>query len=367
MNVKPKRVLVVGMTDNPGGIEALMLNVMAALDPRDVQFDFLANTEHMAFEEQLIERGSQVHRITARRKSRSMFYRELDDLLERTRGTYDAIWENMNTLGNIDYLIHAKRYGIPVRIIHCHNSRNCDGLVRGVLHLGNRRRIRKFATHFWSVSNDASEWFYGRDYKKLPNYRVITNAIDSSRFSYSELERVRIRESLGISSTSLVLGNVGRVQTVKNQVLLVDTLAELMSRGIACNVVVVGGGELEESLRARAELSGVSERLHITGRVDDSAPYYSAMDVFMFPSLHEGLSIALLEAQASGLPVAVSDQVLLDGVVTEHKKVVCLDSDSSAWADAVLELADGATGRGNPVVGTRFDLVELKGLFDGIF
>lgn len=367
MNVKPKRVLVVGMTDNPGGIEALMLNAMAALDSRDIQFDFLANTDHMAFEEQLIERGSQVHRITARRKSRSMFYRELNDLLERTRGTYDVIWENMNTLGNIDYLIHAKRYGIPVRIIHCHSSQNCDGLVRGVLHLGNRRRIRKYATHFWSVSNEASEWFYGKDYKNLPNYRVITNAIDSSRFSFDGTKRARVREAFGISTSSLVLGNVGRMHAVKNQVVIVNTLAELVNRGIDCSVVIVGGGELEESLRSRAKLLGVADRLHITGRVDDSAPYYSAMDVFMLPSLHEGLSIALLEAQANGLPVAVSDHVLEDGVVAEDRKIVQLDSDPSEWADAVLELADGAIGRGNPVAGTRFDLVELKGLFDGIF
>lgn len=367
MSRKPKRVLVVGMTDNPGGIEALMLNVIAAVDPSDVRFDFLSNTDHMAFEERLIEGGSEVHRITARRKSRSLFYRELDDLLERTRGTYDAIWENMNTLGNIDYLIHAQRYGIPVRIMHCHNSQNCDGLVRGILHWGNRHRVRKYATHFWSVSDEASEWFYGKDYASLPNYRVITNAIDSHRFSFDEESRSRVRDELGIPSTSLVLGNVGRVQSVKNQVLIIDMLTELRGRDIDCDAVIVGGGELEGELQSRAQLLGVSDRLHITGRVDDSAPYYSAMDVFTFPSLHEGLSIALLEAQASGLPVAVSDHVLLDGVISKHKRVVPLDSRPSEWADAVLELMDRATERDNPILGSRFDLVELKGLFDEVF
>lgn len=366
MSNHPKRVLVVGMTDNPGGIEALVMNTIASVDPDRIRFDILANSEALAFEDRLKEYGAAIHRITARRRSRARFYRDLDDVLRRTAGAYDAVWENMNTLGNIDYLIHAKRYGIPVRIIHCHNSGNCDGFVRGVLHKGNRLRIRRYATHYWSVSDEASAWFYGRDFRRLPNYRVITNAIDSARFAYDAAARREIRAKLGIPSSAVVVGNVGRVQRQKNQIEILETLGALTERGVDAHALIVGGGELRDELFSRSKSLGLDGRLHITGRVEDSAPFYSAMDVFMFPSLHEGLSIALLEAQANGLPLLLSDRILLDGVVTGQVETLPLELPSSIWADGVVSLLNAKSDRSDAIRGSRFDSSNLKGLFDDI-
>lgn len=363
---KPKKVLVFGMTDNPGGIESLLLNVLAAQDMSKVSFDFIANTTKVAFEDRLLDYGSKVYRVRARRDSRRAFYEDLRGFFERHAGEYDAIWQNTNSLANIDYLIYAKRYGIPVRIIHGHNSMNVEGMIRGALHRINRVRIRTVATHFWSVSDAASEWLYGKDYRQLPNYRVITNTIDARKFRFSRETRDRVRNELGVPQDSLLIGTVGRLHQQKNQGLFLEILGELVSQGTEAHAILVGDGPLREQLIAQSERLGVRGRTHFVGVVNDAKGYYDAMDLFLFPSLCEGLSIALLEAQANGLPCLISDGISSDGVVSPNVGVGRLSDSASLWADKALILANEGRLVDDKIHDTKFDVISNKGLFKGI-
>ena len=354
------------MTDNPGGIESLLLNVMSQFDPRELQFDFIANTREVAYEDRLVERGSRVFRVRARRESRLQFYRDLDEVFREHAGEFAAIWENANSLANIDYLTYAKRYGIPNRIMHCHNSQNSEGLVRGALHRINRVRVRAVATHFWSVSDDASEWFFGRGFRDLPNYRVVDNAIDVARFGFDQGEKARIRSELGIPEDALVIGNVGRLHPQKNQAFLLDVVAEVERRAGPVHVVLVGKGDLEGDLRARAASLGISDRVHFVGAVNDAKPYYDAMDLFLFPSLYEGLSIALLEAQANCLPCVVSTGVYEGALVNPNSKAVPLAAPAADWAEEVIRGLRGGRISDTELTGTRFDIEKFSNLFEGI-
>lgn len=361
---KPKRVLVDGYTENPGGVEALMLNVMKAVDPEKVRFDFLANCPEVAFEDRLLDYGARVYHITPRRESRSRFYQELDAVLSEHAGEYDAIWENRNSLANIDYLVHAQRFGIPERIIHCHNSKNSEGLVRGALHAGNRGRVRRVATRFWSVSDTASEWFYGPDFAELPGYRVVSNAIDVGHFAFNLDARDNERSRLGIPESAIVLGNVGRLHPQKNQALAIGILAEMVSAGENAYLLIVGQGELEDELRGMAADFGVGERVVFTGAVSDAASLYNVMDLFLFPSLYEGLGIVFLEAQANGLPCLVSDGVPGDGAINANIEVLPLKAPVGEWASRARVLAAGGRTGDIRLVDSRFDLPSLTGLFD---
>ena len=366
MSDESKKVLVFGMTDNPGGIESLLLNVLAAQGSGGVIFDFLANTTKVAFEDKLLDSGSKVYRIHARHDDRRMFYRDLDLFFERHAAEYGAIWQNTNSLANIDYLIYAKRYGIPVRIIHGHNSMNVEGTIRGALHRINRMRIRSIATHFWSVSDTASEWFYGKGYKELPNYRVITNTIDAARFRFSEVNRNIIRSKLGLSSDVLLIGTVGRLHRQKNQKLIIDVVAELIRRGVEAHALLIGDGPLRERLINHADRSGVLSRTHFVGAVRETKEYYDAMDLFLFPSLCEGLGIALLEAQANGLPCLISDSIPLDGVVNPNVSVGRLSDSASQWADAALSLVGQGRLINSMIFGSKFDSALKVSLFADI-
>lgn len=355
MSEKPKRILVFGMTENPGGIETLLLNVLRSIQGSEIDLDFLTNAEQVAFEDELKSYGSRVFSVTPRRKSRRKFYVDLNRFFSEHAKEYDAIWENVNSLANIDYLIYAKRYGIPRRVIHCHNSNDTEGMIRGILHRINRFRVRDVATDFWSVSNEASRWFYGYDYEKLPNYKVVTNTIIASRFSFSREDRKRIRKRLGISEDTVVVGNVGRLHPQKNQELIVRVVACLNAQGANCACLIVGKGELEESLLKLSSKLGISDKMFLTGAVNDSAPLYSAMDLFLFPSLYEGLGIALLEAEANGLPCLLSDAIPSGALVSTRMRVCGLGSDVETWANAAMDLMSEGRLEGNCILGTRFD------------
>lgn len=364
MSFAPKRILVVGMTDNPGGIEAMIRSVIASTDPTVIRFDFLANVEKLAYEDELKAYGARIYHITARRVNRARFYRELDAVLEEHAREYIAIWENMNSLANIDYLIHAKRFGIPYRIMHCHNGNNTEGFVRGVLHAANRLRVRKYATHYWSASDDASRWFFGDDFRSLPNYRVVNNTIDVNHFAFDQQTREQVRASFGIQGSSLVLGNVGRMHPQKKQRFILDVVSELRKIGRDARALIIGEGKLRDSLETHASELGISDFVYMPGAVEDSAPYYNAMDVFVFPSEVEGLGIVLLEAEANGLPAVISDRVPRDAVLNSNVKTLPLEAPALEWASLAQQIADAGRTSELKVKGSRFDSSRQQHLFD---
>lgn len=356
-NQKVTNVLIVGMTANAGGIEALMRSIVPSCNPDVVHFDFLSNEPSIAFENEFKALGCKSYHITARRKSRSKFYRELRDFFEKHAAEYDVIWENQNSAANIDYLVYAKRYGIPKRIIHCHNAKNGEGFVRGVLHALNRPALPSIATDFWTVSDESSAWFFGKDYKKLPGYRVFSNAIDVDAPRFDETARKVCRERLGISDSSIVVLNVGRLVPQKNQSMVVACTAELAKRGNDVVTLIAGEGKLRGELEEQAKDLGIQDRVKLLGVVEDTSELYSASDILLFPSLFEGLGIVLLEAQANGIPVVTSSAIVRRALFNGNVlRIDVCEKDPSPWADAVEEAL--ALGRvdGSTLQGSEFDI-----------
>ncbi|MEK0209529.1 glycosyltransferase [Bifidobacterium mongoliense] len=361
-----KRILVVGMTDNPGGIEALMMGIINGENSQGIQLDFLVNVKEVAFKDQLFAHGSRIFYVTPRHDNRLKFNRDLRSFFSQHANDYIAVWENANSLANIDYLIYAKKYGIAERIMHCHNSSNSEGLIRGTLHKINRRRIHKYATRFWSVSDEASRWFYGPHFHDLPHYRVFDNAINLDRFVYDNRTRMRIRERLGISSDTVLVGNVGRLHPQKNQSLILHTLAVLSSRQTSIHVIFVGKGDLKQELEDEAKSLGVDSRIHFVGAVDDVAPYYSAMDVFFFPSVFEGLPFALLEAQANCVPCLISTSITQDLMLNDNVVARSITDAPTIWAEELTKLVQHGRVQDSSLRGTRFDLATQKNIFNDL-
>ncbi len=135
------KILVFGMTENPGGVESVIMNYYHYMDKNTFHFDFLCNSYNkIAFEEEIISNGSQTFHFPARSKNYKKYKKELKNFFENNASKYDAIWVNVCSLANIDYLKMAKKYGIKRRIIHSHNSQNMDSRLRGILHKYNKKR-----------------------------------------------------------------------------------------------------------------------------------------------------------------------------------------------------------------------------------
>lgn len=332
-----KKILVFGMTDNPGGIESVIMNYYRKIDRKKIQFDFLSNSPYIAYEDEIKSLGGKIYLITARKKSYFKFKKELKEFMLQHAVEYEAIWVNVCMLSNIDYLISAKKYGIPKRIIHCHNSSNDGGKVKYYIHQYNKKRLSKYATHFWSCSEDASPWFFEDKIIQSPNYKVIVNAIDVNKYVRDEKIRKQYREELEVQE-KIVIGHVGRFHFQKNHQFLIKVFKCLADRNEKHHLLLVGQGEMETEIRTLVEKENLNNRVTFLGARNDVENIYQAMDLFILPSQFEGLGIVALEAQAALLPCVLSDGVPQIVKVNDNVEFVSLNDSPEHWANIVEKM-----------------------------
>ena len=275
-----KRILVFGMTENPGGVESFLLSYYKHIDKNKIQFDFLCNTHlKVAYEDELTILGGHVFHITARSENRKEYSDQLDAVFQEHAKEWDAIWVNVCSLANIDYLIVAKKYGIKKRIIHSHNSQNMDSALRKVLHQINKLRIQKYATDFWACSEDAARWFYNGD--ALNKAIVIHNAIDVERMQFDQTKRDAIRSEHGWNE-KYVIGNVGRLHFQKNHPFMIDVFASYHKDHPDSVLVLVGQGEDEIMLKEKVQSLQIEKSVFFVGIQKDIQAWLSSFDLFLF-------------------------------------------------------------------------------------
>ena len=334
-----KRVLVFGMTENPGGVEKVIIEYYRNIDRKKIQFDFLCNSYNkVAYEDELIALGGRTFHITARRSNPSLYKKELNEVFEKHSSEWMAIWVNVCSLANIDYLKYAKKYNIEKRIIHSHNSHNMDSKLRGLLHTYNKKRVDKYATDFWACSRNAAEWFYND--KILDKVVYINNAVDTELMRFDENKCAALRNEYGFDD-KYVIGNVGRLHFQKNQKFILDIFKEYNDRHKESVLVLVGQGEDEEALKEKTKELKIEDKVLFAGMQKDIQAWLSAFDLFLFPSLFEGLSVAALEAQVNGVPVLASKGVIPEEVKMNDNFIFFdLQNDALKWCEAIERMKD---------------------------
>ena len=285
----------------------------------------------------MISLGGRCFHISARSADRQKYRQELDSVFKEHAKEWSAIWVNVCSLANIDYLKVAKEYGIEKRIIHSHNSQNMDNWLRGLLHKWNKRQIGKIATDFWACSEDAAKWFYsGETLKKAV---VIHNAIDVERMRFDEEKRKAIRTKYGWKD-KYIIGNVGRLHFQKNQSFALDIFVEYLKKNKNVLLVLVGQGEDERMLKEKVDKLGIADRVFFAGLQSDIQAWLSCFDLFLFPSKFEGLGIVALEAQANGLTTISSKKVIPAEVkMNDNFYFMDLEAGAEAWSKQIEEIS----------------------------
>lgn len=335
MDLQPegaKRLLVFGMTDTIGGIERFVENYETYLRGQGITLDFVVAFPTMALEDVFLAHGSRVFHVPHFASRPLAYCSEVGEIL--AHGAYDGVYVNMLSAANILPILLAKRAGVGAIIAHAHNNGIPKSLVKKALHALNSSYVCRSATAFFACSPEAATWLFPK--VGADRVKVIPNAIDTSAFAFSRSGRERVRGSLGIAADRFVMGNVGRFSEQKNQLFLLDILASLRFDGIACDLLLVGGGDASYQGRFESVVKerGLAEFVHVAGEVEDVPSYLDAMDVFVFPSLFEGFGTAALEAEASGLPTLVSSGASDDVLVTPRARKICID-DPSLWVAAL--------------------------------
>ncbi len=296
------------MTENPGGIESVIMNYYRHFDKNAIKLDFLCNSGHVAYEDEIISMGGKIYKITARSKNYKKYKHEINIFFKNHAKEYNAIWVNVCSLANIDYLKYAKKYNIPKRIIHCHNSQNMDSFLRGLLHRFNKLFLKKYATDFWTCSDEASLWFYNYKIINGNKYLLINNAIDCDKYAFDKNKRDKIRKELKIGD-KVVFGNIGRLHFQKNQEFALKVFNEYLKINKNSVFLLVGDGEDKEKLEKLCLQYNISDKVKFLGIRNDIANLLQAMDIFLFPSLFEGFALSLIEAQASRIMIFTSTNV----------------------------------------------------------
>ena len=327
-----KKVLVFGMTDNPGGMESCIMNYYRHVDKNKIHFDFLCNWESMVCEKEVKANGSKVYTIPQKSRNYKAYKRAMNTFFSEHADEYDVFWYNTCTLTNIDYLIYAKRYGIKKRIIHAHNSGNETSMIRGILHYVNKIRLGRYATDFWSCSMAAAVYFFIKKQIHSQKYRLINNAISTYNYKYDILIRNEVRKNLGLED-KYVIGHVGRFQFQKNHGFLIDIFYEYLKLDSRAVLMLVGQGEEEDAIRQKVMNLGIEKSVLFMGVRTDVNRLLQAMDVFLLPSRFEGLPLVLIEAQTSGLRcLTTKNKVPYEVNVTGNVEFEELKENSIEWA-----------------------------------
>lgn len=325
----PIRILHIVTYMGRGGLETMLMNYYRAIDRNRIQFDFLTHRDFRAdYDDEIEALGGRIYRLPNLNPFSRGYLGALDRFFAE-HPEYRIVHSHLDCMSAIP-LKAAKKHGVPVRIAHAHSSRQ-DRDLKYPLKLLFKRGIARQATQLFACGREAGKWMFGTD-----DFHVLNNAIDAERYRFDPKVRQEVRSELGIPADALVAGHVGRFMAPKNHGFLLRIFAELPDHA---RLLLVGDGELRAENEQLAEVLGIRDRVIFAGLRSDVDRMLQAMDVFVFPSLYEGLPLSIIEAQAAGLPCLISDKVPIECKKTDLITQLPLDASPAEWAEAVLAAA----------------------------
>lgn len=336
MSDKPIRVLHVIGSMNRGGAEVMIMNLYRNIDREKVQFDFVENTfEEAEFDKEILGLGGKIYRCPHYNGINHMAYKKWWKKFFKEHHTdYRIIHGHLGSTAAI-YLKIAKMYNIYT-IAHSHNTSGKS--IKSLLYRVYSYPTRYIADYFFGCSIDAGISRYGKKVASdISKFQVLNNAIDTEMFKYNPLLREEMRKKYQIDD-KIVIGHVGRFVHQKNHEFLIDVFEQVHKKNSQLILVLIGDGILREKIEEKVNRLKLQNDVLFMGVQENISQFYQAMDVFVFPSLFEGLGIVAVEAQSSGLKCVVSDMVSRECIVTENQVTICsLQDNTERWADTILK------------------------------
>jgi glycosyltransferase involved in cell wall biosynthesis len=334
----PLRILHVVGGMNIGGTETWLMHVLRHLDPRRYRMDFLVHTaEPRAYDAEIRAHNCRILPCLSHKRP-WMYSRRLQDIL-RDYGPYDIIHSHVHHFTGV-VLRTARRAHVPMRIAHSHSDTsriqgNAGPVRRAYCHVM-RRWIRRNATVGLAVSRKAAAALFGPSWAAEKSCRILYCGVDFAPFQ-SLPDAGAVRAEWGIPSDAFVVGHVGSFSPPKNHAFLVEIAKELVRREPETRFLWVGDGALRPAVQAQVMQAGLDRNVCFAGVRRDVARLLAAMDVFVFPSLWEGMPLSLIEAQAAGLRCVVSEAITAEARAVEPLiRPLSLACPASAWAEQIL-------------------------------
>ena len=331
------KVLVLDTVMDRGGAETMIMNYMRNINRDEISFDFLTNRDYRAaYEDEIESLGGKVYHMSPQLPGHFRKYKkEMKEFLKE-HAEYKIIHSNLEERSYLPLKI-AKKMGVPVRISHAHN-RPLGFDLKTLVRYYFRWRLKSVNTHMFACGYEAGDWLYGK--KNRDKVIIMNNAIDAKEYSYNPKNATEMKKKLGVEGKK-VIGHVGRFFAQKNHPFLIDIFKSIHDKDSNTVLLLVGGGELDDALmnqmKEKVKALGLYDSVKFLGVREDVADILQAFDLFLLPSLFEGLPVTMIEAQAAGLPCVISDKVPIQCDITGNTKVVPLDYSVDEWANEVLD------------------------------
>lgn len=326
-----KRLLCIVSAMNTGGAETFLMKMYRSLDREKYQMDFCVNSDENFYEQEILKLGGKIYKIPAKSQNVRKWHQELKQVV-RENGYQYVIRVCEHSLAVLDLLV-AREGGAKHLIMRSSNAGSGSSMST-FAHKCFRFLPRTVPTVKLAPSTEAAEYTFGKGCVQHGQAILLHNAIDTNIYRFDEAGREKIREELGLED-KFVVGHVGRFNQQKNHEFLIDVFHEVWKSNPESRLVLVGEGELEEAVRKKVHTLDLDDYVIFTGVRKDIPQLMSAFDVFLFPSLYEGMPNTVIEAQATGLTCIISDTITREADITGLVSFLPLDNQQQ-WVNTLL-------------------------------
>lgn len=353
-----KKIIVVGGMSKNGGISHYIVNTYDKLINFDeFDFNFVSETGSHDFDSFFQKKKVKFNLICPFWRNPLKYIFEWKNYLKENSSAeaihfhYDKLYFKW-----IPVML-AKHYGLNRIIVQSHNSQFEGNSILKLLNAIGKKIVANCATDFLAVSEKAGKFMFSTDFKIIPS------GINTSKYMFSEKNRDEIRQ-LNNWTNKVVIGNVGRMTKQKNQLFLLRAFAKTrLTTKINLHLVIVGEGNLRNELLSVVNELDLNKNVTFLPYTKNIEKLYSAFDLFCFPSIYEGLGLALVEAETNGLECIVSDEIPLEAVINDQCQLVKIEE--NLWITTIRESVENYKFDSNMRMGKyliakeKFDNLQL--------
>lgn len=343
--MQPIRILYVnGGIMNRGGIESYMMNYYRNIDRSKIQIDFVVHGfDKGVYDDEIKSMGGVIYNVPIKSKDYLGNKRELKKIF--LSGKYKIVHSHMDAM-NMVVLKLAKQCNIPIRIAHSHNTQHLtNNRIKFLINEYARKNINKYATHFFACSDDAGKWLYGEKLFLNGQVKIIKNAIDLNQFRFDLNKRNKFRKELKLRD-EFVIGHVGRFDYQKNHLFLLELFKKVLEYIPNSKLVLVGDGYLKNKLLSKINELNLDDKVIMLGSRANVNEMFNIFDMFILPSIFEGLGIVGIEAQANGLNCVMSDVIPSEVKIIDKVKFISLNEEYLLWVKEIINIKNSDKNRG---------------------
>lgn len=332
---KPIKVLAIVYQLKPAGLENRLMDIIRNIDQNRVQIDvFTYQLEQGVYDDEVRALGGIVYYNPALTVKNMFWYVKYFRDFLKNHPEYKIIHAHQDAWCSV-FCKGAYLAGVPVRIAHSRTAISSNSLGNTAKNLI-KLPTKKYANYYFAVSEKAGRWLYGDKFFDQHKVQVWPNAIDAEKFYYDENIRDRIRNNNGWDNCFVIM-HVGNFTYPKNHPFLLKVFSKIHDRCPDAILVLAGDGDRKVINEYINELN-IQDCVKLLGSRRDINELLQGADVFVFPSIFEGLPGALVEAQASGIPCVLSDTIAHEVYINPNIKVLSLNEEPENWADEIVRL-----------------------------